>query len=541
MESLKEFSQKKEDYLKKLTTCKTYIERIEQQLNTDLSFYKQKINKAIEELKEDKVKVVFFGGFSDGKSTILAALTGNLSIEIAPEPTTDRIRTYNYKDFILVDTPGLFSENIPHDEETKKFISEADLIIFTTNAINPLKESQHKVIKWLLKDLGKISQTIFVINKLDTIAVLYSKEDFQRSCEIKKNTVKNTLNNILEEEREDYLIICMSADPWGMGLKYWFQNKEEYRKLSNIEELEKAISQIIEEKGSQLKEKTIKAILKDIAIRSYKEFNEKLKELEIAIAEADANYQELQEQLNILRKELRKATTRIRTRLDSFREDIISEIQACNDLSCLKEFIDKKLGHEGNALKTKIEIIIDEEIEPLYEYSNSTTKVLERIADKLDELEITHFKLIEIGSPILKATGKALNNTPANLIRDGILKTRDFLKLPIKFKPWQVVKIAKLLKIIGSILDIIEKLLKAWNYYAFQKAKDDLIQALNELFKEIDSFINPKFIKEKYLPYMQELEKAEKEIHLTLTNYKNLIKAYKEAQNTFQKCSEALK
>jgi len=541
MINLGEFQRRKEEYLKKLKTCETYIEQLELELNTDLSFYKEKIKKAIEELNNDKIKIVFFGGFSDGKSTILAALTENLSIEIAPEPTTDKIQTYTYKDFILVDTPGLFSENIPHDEKTKKFISEADLIIFTTNAINPLKESQHKVIKWLLKDLDKISQTIFVINKLDTIANIYSEKDFQQVCEIKKEVIRNTLNNILGEKRNDYLIVCVSADPWGTGLKYWFQNKEEYRKLSNIGELEKTITQIIEEKGSKLKEKTIKAILKDIAIRSHGEFSEKLKELEAAIKETEASYQELREQLNILRKELRKAITRIRTRLDSFREDIISEIQACNDLSCLKEFIDKKLGHEGNALKTKIEIIIDEEIEPLYEYSGSTTKVLERIADKLDELEIAHTKLTEIGSPIMKVTGKLLNNTPANLIRDTILKTRDFLKLPIKFKPWQALKLANFIKTLGAVLELFDKIMKAWSYYNFQKAKDNLIQLLNKLFEEIDSIITPDFIKKNYLPYMQDLEKAEKEVLLTLTNYKKLVKAYKEAQNTFQKCSEVFR
>jgi len=53
----------------------------------------------------------------------------------------------------------------------QKNISEADLIIFVTNAINPLKKNQYQTIKWLLEDLGKLEQAIFVINKLNETEV----------------------------------------------------------------------------------------------------------------------------------------------------------------------------------------------------------------------------------------------------------------------------------------------------------------------------------------------------------------------------------
>lgn len=45
------------------------------------------------------------------------------------------------------------------------------MIIFVTNAINPLKKNQYQTIKWLLEDLGKLEQAIFVINKLDETEV----------------------------------------------------------------------------------------------------------------------------------------------------------------------------------------------------------------------------------------------------------------------------------------------------------------------------------------------------------------------------------
>lgn len=93
------FSQEKQKYLERLINCKKYVEQLENELNTDLTFYKEKLDKAIQKLNDEKLKIVFFGSFSDGKSTILAVLTGNLGIKIAPEPTTDKIQTYTYKDF----------------------------------------------------------------------------------------------------------------------------------------------------------------------------------------------------------------------------------------------------------------------------------------------------------------------------------------------------------------------------------------------------------------------------------------------------------
>ncbi len=234
----KEFIQEKEILLKKLSDLKEILRNFSYVLGEDVSFYMEKIDRVMKEVENEKLKLVFFGSFSSGKSTILSSLTENLNIKIAPEPTTDKVQAYEYRDFLLVDTPGLFSEKIPHDELTLKYISEADLIIFVTEAENPLKESQHEIIKWILKDLGKINQTIFVINKMDNIADIMDREDFEKNCKIKKEVVKDTIEKLTGKRIEDKLIICLSADPNGMGLDYWLERKEEYREYSNIEALE---------------------------------------------------------------------------------------------------------------------------------------------------------------------------------------------------------------------------------------------------------------------------------------------------------------
>jgi len=79
----------------------------------------EKIQRTIEDLKNEKFRIVFFGGFTDGKTTILSALLNRTDLKISPAPTTDKIEEYQFEDYIIIDTPGLFSDNIEHDEKTK--------------------------------------------------------------------------------------------------------------------------------------------------------------------------------------------------------------------------------------------------------------------------------------------------------------------------------------------------------------------------------------------------------------------------------------
>lgn len=540
MEQILHFSSEKENYLKKLKSCKEYIESLENNLEVDLEFYKNKISKAIEELDNTKIKVVLFGGFSDGKSTILAALTENLEIEIAPQPTTDKIQVYEYRDLLLVDTPGLFSENIPHDELTKEYISEADLIIFTTDAVNPLKESQHEVIRWILRDLGKLSQTIFVINKIDTIADLYSPEDFKKVCNIKKEAVKKTLNKILNQNREDYIIICLSADPWGMGLDYWFKQKDEYRKLSNLEMLEKVIDKTIHKKGSILKEETIKSILKDISIKSNKEFGKEIKNIKTKLQGIEISYRDLKNQLTNLKREVNKASLRINKRIDALRKNILISIDSCNDFECLKDFLLVEIGKEGNVLQNKINTIIKEEIEDLYEYLDKTSDIAYKLTIEIEEIETSIQVVRALSSDVIKLPGKFLKSVPVNKLRDSIIKTRDILKIPYKFKSWEAVKWARFLKWAGPIFEALPAVMKYIEKEKFRKFQQEVKENLNNCLVHLLDNINYEFIIDNFLPSIKDLENELKEIEIKIQDYRSLLQVYNNIQKFLQKCTEKL-
>jgi len=199
---------------------------------------------------------------------------------------------------------------------------------------------------------------------------------------------------------------------------------------------------------------------------------------------------------------------------------LVADFHACNDFECLKEILDRKLGKDGNSLKTNIEIIIEEEIEALYEYFMDTTKILEKIAKRLEEIEILNLELMKLGPSIMKKTGEILHRTPTNLLRNAIIKTRNFLKLPIKFKPWQAVKLAKALQTLGVVLETLTLVLKIWRKIQFEEKRSEIIKNINSFFSKLDESITPRFIKENYFPSLLELEKAEQELATVLQRYK---------------------
>ena len=398
-------------------------------------------------------------------------------------------------------------------------------------------------MKWLLKDLGKIHQTVFVINKMDTVADIYDEGDFREKCEIKKHTVKETLNRILNEQRSDYIIICLSADPWGMGLKYWLEkeNREEYLKLSRLKTLEEILENVIQEKGKKLKEVTLKSMLKDISTKGIKELSKKRQELEEQFKKLELEYKELNEELNKINRELNKAVTRIKENLNNKRADIVAAFSACSDYKCLGEVYNTYIGNEGIALKTSIEVIIEKEIEPIYDYIEQTVDILEKIEAQIENIDLTFAEISKLGIPILEKTGQVLSHIPTQTLRDSILAVRNTLRIPIKFKPWGALKLAKALGYLGAALEALATILRIYRDIKFNETKKEIIKSLDKFFKEFVNTINPQFIKENYFPGLLKIEQSANELEAALSSYKEILKDLQHLEISFRKCEEVIK
>jgi len=472
------FSHEKEMILNKLREIQAVFDEIKETIGMNESLYNdinQKILTGIEKVKDEKFHISFFGAFSDGKSSILSAITKSLDIPIAPEPTTDKVEVYEHGDYFLVDTPGLFAKDLTiHDEKTKRYISEADVIIYVVDAINPIKESHLQTIEWLMKDLNKIDATIIVINKMDTVVDLEDNQYFQKVCKIKKDEVKKILHGELGIEKFDR-IVCISADPYQLGLKEWFEREQEYRRLSRIEELQKTIDIFIKNAKERLQKESGLSIIRDIIIKLNGEIKEKKDERNIELDTLISQSNELRNALETFEKDIRRASKNIFDELVNLKKELTTQITICKNSSELNSIILNEFGQNGYIFKRRVEDIFKTHLERLAENKR----------DVLIKFENTFTYYSEFANEFLKS-GLGLGSKLLSQINSSIiLKTRDLLKIPYKFKSWEAVKWAKWANRIGAILAFLTEVIDIIENYKFKQRCNEILKDIEDIFKEL--------------------------------------------------------
>ncbi|GAA8668654.1 hypothetical protein KYTH92_12890 [Helicobacter pylori] len=237
LEQFKANQKRNQENLKKLLdfihTGEKYGIKIEESL-------KDKIRNAMESVADQKLKVALVGGFSEGKTSIAAAWLDRLdeSMKIAHQESSDAVKIYDIdNEMDLVDTPGLYGFKAKeHDsgkierykDITKKYVSEAHLILYALNPSNPIKESHKDDLNWLFRTLNLLSRTIFVISRFDEEADIEDEEDCNKRFAIKKENIQNRLNDLISlsgEEKEGLIIVAVAANPFDLGVEHWLKHK----------------------------------------------------------------------------------------------------------------------------------------------------------------------------------------------------------------------------------------------------------------------------------------------------------------------------
>ena len=222
----------------------------------------EQIEKKLAELAGETISIALVGAFSDGKTSVIAGLAGETlnGMEIAIDEATDGIHVYEphaaKMPCRMVDTPGLFGEKGKEmeggfrrfEEITHGYLKEAHVILYVVESENPLKNS-HKELLWhLLRTLGKADRTIFVINRMDDVVDVTNAEAYAEMAEIKKNTVRMRLQELIGlsmEEVDRARIVCVAADPGRKGMAVWKEHRDVYAKRSHMDELRTAVSEFL--------------------------------------------------------------------------------------------------------------------------------------------------------------------------------------------------------------------------------------------------------------------------------------------------------
>ena len=439
-----------------------------EKLGLNLQEVYKKVAHVQETISDEKIKIVLLSSFSDGKTTIIAALNEQIenNMKIDSDESSDEIIVYHpqglAKDFEIMDTPGLFGskekevegEAIRFSEITERFISEAHIILYVCDAVTPLKESHASFIEKVMRQYNKLPSTIFVINKMDEAGYdLLDEKDFQRGVAIKtENLVKRLKDTIdlTDAEAEELNIVCIAADPKGKGLTKWFERLEDYKKRSHIDDLRACIDRIIDSCDKELLHKSVElATMTDIADMLSQNITAVSQSIGETIKERTIVINDSKSELALLKSDLNNARKLMSDRLNELKNGIFAELDAIA-MEDLNSFIEQKIGVEENGIS--FYIFNNEVNQIIRECSEGNNVALHEHAQLIDQ-KISSMKQFAIDG--LKSGTKFIKNI--NISGETVKAVRDVVCKSFKFKPWGAIKLAskvnKVMPAIGVIID----------------------------------------------------------------------------------------
>ncbi|WP_268224754.1 LeoA/HP0731 family dynamin-like GTPase [Helicobacter pylori] len=458
--------------------------------------FKAKINSVIQSAA--KLMVALVGGFSEGKTSIAAAWIDRLdeSMKIDHQESSDEVKIYHIDDEIeLVDTPGLFGfkEKITdsgkierYKDITKKYISEAHLILYALNPSNPIKESHKDDLNWLFRTLNLLSRTIFVISRFDEEADIEDEEDYNKRFKIKKENIQNRLNDLIslsEEEKESLIIVAVAANPYDLGVEHWLKHQEEFQKLSHIKALQDATQKKIKENGGKLTiiEEAKKSVIQDVIYRQMPPAKQALQDINREMEYLNKTLEKRRKDIQDLNGEISQARIHLKEFIIRYFSDLIRQVSGTS-LETFNDFVIREIGDKGINIETKVQNAFERETQGIL---NEIAKIETGFNADMSLFEKHAGTFGKIGNEFLTKSG-LINATSIKLARDTIAAVGKLVgvDLAFKFKPWGAVKLAGNL---NKALSLIGIAFEAWDSYNKYQKEQALEEAKKEMVSHFDN------------------------------------------------------
>ncbi|MGT0083758.1 LeoA/HP0731 family dynamin-like GTPase [Helicobacter pylori] len=548
LEQFKRNQKRNQENLKKLLdfikTGEKYGIKIEES-------FKDKIRNAMENVADQKLKVALVGGFSEGKTSIAAAWIDRLdeSMKIDHKESSDAVKIYNIdNEMELVDTPGLYGfKQKEHDngkierykDITKKYVSEAHLILYALNPSNPIKESHKDDLNWLFRTLNLLSRTIFVISRFDEEADIEDEEDYNKRFKIKKENIQNRLDNLIslsEKEKESLIIVAVAANPFDLGFEHWLKHQEEFQKLSHIKALQDATQKKIKENGGKLTiiEEAKKSVIQDVVYRQMPPAKQALQDINREMEYLNKTLEKRRKDLQNLNSEISQARIHLKEFITRYFSDLIRQVSGTS-LETFNDFVIREIGDKGINIETKVQNEFERQTQGIV---NEISKIETGFNADMSFFEKHAGAFGKIGINLLKQSG-FINATNIKLARDTIAAAGKFVgvDLAFKFKPWGAVRLAgninKGLPLIGLAFEVLDSWKESQKIEKLEKAKREMKSNFNNQKQEILNLINDETrFKQTCFPMALELEKSLQEI-------KEAIEKTQEYDEEFEKWIKA--
>lgn len=143
------------------------------------------------------VSIMVYGVYNAGKSTLINALLGEADrAKVADKPETDKISSYQWREFEILDTPGIDAP-IRHEQVTREQLYSADVVIFVVNPLGVVEEA--KTLSTLLELVERKKKIILVLNcknKLDPLDAERIKNEIR--SRLQTIALQKNLTQVLE-------------------------------------------------------------------------------------------------------------------------------------------------------------------------------------------------------------------------------------------------------------------------------------------------------------------------------------------------------
>ncbi|MRS14252.1 labile enterotoxin output A [Enterobacteriaceae bacterium RIT691] len=462
----------------------------------------QKLQTAKESAVNGKLHIALIGGFSEGKTSIAAAWMERLdkaSMKISHQESSNDVKIYDVgSDFVLIDTPGLFGFKEQFNEDaqaiekykdiTKKYVSEAHLVLYVMNSTNPIKESHKQDLEWLFRTLNLLDRTVFVLSRFDEVADVEDEADYQSNANVKRQNVASRLQDLIAitvQERDALSIVAVAANPFDMGTEYWLENPDKFRALSHISALQQATSEKIERSGGVLAlgEETKKSVIRDVLTRQLPVAIENDERIAQEVADLNAIHQRMRKDMGAMELNISETRVKLKEFVLSYFSDLILQSKGLS-LDTYTEFFEREVGDKGIIISTRLE--------------NEFERRLRTVAQALQRMEMGYQADINHYNGNLTAMGKqgldyvvkskVINNTTVIAARDGVVSLAKMVGFDLgkmlKFNPWGAVNLAKGL---NGALSVLGLAMEAWDSWEQHKREKKFAEAVSKMVENFTS------------------------------------------------------
>ncbi|MCQ2132129.1 MAG: 50S ribosome-binding GTPase [Bacteroidaceae bacterium] len=511
-----------------------------------------------------KVRIVFAGQYSAGKSSILSILTGE-KLEVGQGVTTSQCNFLDWNGIEVVDTPGIHTQKRPdHDEITYNAMSEADLLVFVCTA-EGFSEGLGSHFRKLLVEKGKGNEMMLVFNKMESSKYGNTKEGQEEFFKCDVDPVIST-----EYTAEDLFVTYVDTYSYLDSLEADGEERDMLLEMSGFNDLFDNINKFIEKKKVLGKCTTSLYKLEQMLSEALSEFKtgdvcidgslNLLNQQRKALVEAKEHIKA--ESYNIIRRN----TQQVR----NWGYDIANQLSSSdseNDVNArLKEKYDCTDSVYQQAAK-ELEDVIRYENNELQKFASKIEKsefassLKSAIERKIGDIKMSQKTASQLKSGAVKAgeagkwlskfaTGKnaesgwnaifKLGTYSGSDAHQAVLKVGHFFGH--KFKPWEAVKTASKIGKFGKILGVGGALLgvglQIWDDHQESQAEKQLISYRSDIrntFGEAANVIEMRFdedtqtwVEETLMPKISEIDGQIKEIEVNQNIKEKEFSVYKD-------------